>query len=215
MDNKIESPEDLTTTLLNVRKAHRLLKEYQERILNIMFYIQNKFSMPEVRGEKHFGNTFSTYKSGEAKLKVLKDTWGWDFLYSYEFEFYFGEDYERLNDKAFALSILQISDTGFYESETQDKNDLTGFAPVEKSESLLMFVFAIKHDKEDWIWSEEFDNSKHQLINKNQTNYSIKDRFFATTYPMEVLLNKETLDDTLKNFNQTIKDFFTIDLLQK
>lgn len=228
MDKKIETQEDLTNTLLNVRKAHRLLKEYQERILNSMFYIQNKFAMPEVRGERHFCNTFATYKSGDAKLKVWKDMWSWDFLYSYEFEFYFGEDYERLKnsafmledetalkDGAFALSIFQISDTGFYKGKTEDGNDLTGFATVDESESLLMFVFSVKPKDEDWIWSEEFDKSKHQLIRKNEANYTVNKRFLAKTYPMEVLFNKETLDEALTEFNTTIKDFCGVELLKK
>ncbi|MBE7646761.1 hypothetical protein F7644_12300 [Tenacibaculum finnmarkense genomovar ulcerans] len=215
MNTKIKNKEDLKQTLLNVRKSHRLIKEYQERMLNLVFYIKEQFMMSQIRGERRFCASLSTYKSGYGKLKVWKEMWGWDFLYSYEFEYYFGIDSTRINGKEFSLSIFQISDTGHYKGKNIDGANIKEFASSEDSESLLMFVFEIKKTEESWLWENEFENCKKKLLIESSETYQIKDNFFAITYNLEDFLNQDTVDNKLKDFSSRIESFCGLNILKK
>lgn len=212
--SKIQTPEDLNKTLLNVRKAHRLIKEYQERILNFIFYTKEKFNMPSVKGIRRFCNPFSNYQSGYGRLKVWKDMWSWDFLYSYEFEYYFGVDSTRMEGKEFALSIFQISDSGFYKSKSDNGNDISTFLSPEESESLFMFVFEVS-ENEEWFWEKEFENAKQKLITENKDEYIIENRYLAVTYNIKNFLNQEYTDIKLNDFNTKIYSNFGINLMKK
>ena len=117
MNYAIQTKVELQETLCDVRNAFRLIKEYQERMLGIVSYIKQAYSMPEFAGIKHFCDTIHSKKSSYAKLSIRKEMWALDFLYSYEFEYYFGQNSlvrDGVNMK-YAISILQVSDTGFYE----------------------------------------------------------------------------------------------------
>ena len=55
-DNTITKNE-IEKAMCDLRKAHRLIFEYQNRMLQLMFYIRNKFSLPnEIAGYKRFSN---------------------------------------------------------------------------------------------------------------------------------------------------------------
>lgn len=63
-------------------------------------------------------------------LLLPDNMWMWDFLYSYMFEFYLGE-INLDNEDICALSVIQYSDTGFFEKEENNRIDVNSFADKE------------------------------------------------------------------------------------
>lgn len=147
--------------------------------------------MPELRGERRFCHRLGAYKNGYANFKVWKDMWSWDFLYSYEFEFYYGVDSVRVEGKDFALSVFQISDSGFYKVEDA------------------------KDQGEEWLWGNEFDNAKLHFIERSNSIYEIEKRFLAVTYNLEDFLNQDTVDSKLNDFSSKVEKFCGLNIMKK
>lgn len=142
MDN-ITSLEE---ALCNVRKAHRLLHDYQTRMLDLAYYIKTKLGMPGFEGKKHFSDPISA----QSKKNIWRDMWAWDFLYSYVYEYYLG--YRSIHNIKYAVSLIQYSDTGYFDSIVGDRNEPRSFASEEDAISkLLIFIEEIKQDAV-WGW---------------------------------------------------------------
>lgn len=166
-----KSITNLTDALDEVRKAHRLIYSFQERMLSLIRFIQTKLDFPNYLGKKHFSNPIGAYSRGNYQeyLKVYPDMWAWDFLYSYVFEYYIGEDSFENGDQ-FALSIIQYADTGYFENENEDRNMPSRFAPTEESTSKLLFILELKPQKaKEWIWNIEELAMTKEYASKNHT----------------------------------------------
>lgn len=111
----MNTKEDIKQMMIDVRKAHRLIYQFQDRMLQLMKLIANTYDLSHPAGRKRFSNPVSIMRRGsdypEANLKVY-DKWAWDMLYTYEFEYYFGKSIR--NNLAGCLSIFQIADNGYY-----------------------------------------------------------------------------------------------------
>ena len=88
--------KELDNVFVDVRNAFRLLNDYQKHILNIVNYIREQTEYTEMWGRKNWysneiGNKKNSPDSDYAKLNITNDMWGWDFLYGYIFEYYFGD----------------------------------------------------------------------------------------------------------------------------
>lgn len=153
--------DDFERAMLNVRRAHRLIYDYQRRMLDLIEFIRNKLDFPPiyggVGGTKHFSNPL--YRSNNNDyFQVSKEDWAWDFLPSYEFEYYLGEKETkpRVNasssSECYALSILQITDTGYFDGGTDTRLALDRFATAEEAKSKLLFIFELKPKGKDWVW---------------------------------------------------------------
>lgn len=212
--NNINTKEDFKDALLSIRNAHRLIKGYQETILNLMFYIKDRYLLSDLRGQRRFCAPLTNYRSGYANIKLWKEMWSWDFIYTYEFEYYFGVDYNRFKDKIFSFSIIQVSDTGFYKSKTTNGNEVEKFEPTENSESVLVFIFEIKKESEDWLWNDEIENTNNELLRNNKEKYLIKNRFLAIKYDLYNFIDKKNTDEILKEFNDEIDKLFKVRLLK-
>ncbi len=214
--NNINTKEDFKDALLNVRNAHRLIKGYQETILNLMFYIKDRYLLNDLRGERRFCKPLANHKSGYANIKLWKDMWSWDFIYTYEFEYYFGVDYNnRFKDKIFSFSIIQVSDTGFYKSKILNGNEVEKFELAENSESVLIFIFETKNESDAWLGHAEIENSKNELLRNNKEKYLIENRFLAMKYDLSNFIDKDSTDEILKEFDNELDKLFRIRLLKK
>lgn len=144
--------ENLSKALLDVRRAHRILYAYQRRMLDLVHFIQSKLDMPveDLCGFKHFSRPIS--KKGN--LTIWHDMWAWDYLYSYLFEYYLGEK-ETDNGGAYALSLIQYSDTGYFDQEEEGTRlELEKFKPEEESGSKLLFFLEYKPKDRNWEWGD-------------------------------------------------------------
>lgn len=206
----------------DIRIAHRLIYEYQKRVLDLVFYIKGKLNFPDrVGGYKRFSNAIGktrTYSNDypEANLFIDNTMWAWDFLYSYIMEFYFGEVEIRKHTFC-TMSIIEISDTGYYSSRQQDRNqqDIQTFANIEDSNTMLIFVFETANKKYKlWDTSDEkirewILSTKTCLEKKNDD-----DIFLIMKVPMHRLINKEKIDIVISEFNDFVKETTGIGLIE-
>ena len=209
---KITSKDDLDDSLYEVRKAYRLLKEYQERILNIVFYIKEKLSMPEVIGDRWFCDPLRKKKNGY--LKLFPGMWSWDFMYSYEFEYNFG-DVELDENREYSLSIVQVSDTGYYEKEAADKNDISTFLRSDLSNSLFLFILVVKDVEDDWLWQERIEEIKDRLLLSSDTTYCEKGVFASKKYSLSEFIDQGSTNSVLLDFSVLVNAECNVELVKE
>ena len=195
--------ENLSKALLDVRRAHRILYAYQRRMLDLVHFIQSKLDMPveDLCGFKHFSRPIS--KKGN--LTIWHDMWAWDYLYSYLFEYYLGEK-ETDDGFVYALSIIQYSDTGYFDQEEKEEGtrlELEKFKPEEESGSKLLFFLEYKPKDRNWEWGDgtslegivldkEVGSKKHET---GVITIGVEHKQILYSFPLERFINKE---DTLK-----------------
>lgn len=133
MDNMVE---EFDKVLCDVRKAHRLIFEYQTRMLSLVNFIRHKLDFNDFRGFKHFSLPIAAKRDG---YQAIHDNmWAWDFIYSYMYEYDIGEI--EFKDYDVYLSIVQYSDTGFFDNENNDRCVTDNFAAEEDSSTKIMFA---------------------------------------------------------------------------
>lgn len=97
--------ESIKEALCDVRKAHRIIYAYQNRMMGIVRFIGKKLDFPGCEVYKWYSNV--------APKRIDSETWAWDFIYSYLLEYYLGVKSSADDSSEYALSVIQYSDTGF------------------------------------------------------------------------------------------------------
>lgn len=133
-----KSQPNIEATLLEVRKAYRLLHDYQRLVLDAVDYVGKQLGFAYAGGYSKFSATAPGQGKGQLKC------WAWDWLNMILYEFHFTR---RGDDGAlWRFSILLISDTGFFCSklEETDKRDIDSFLPVEESATKIGFLMSAR-----------------------------------------------------------------------
>ena len=120
-------------------------------MLDLVHFIQSKLDMPKFRGFKHFSRPIS---KNSGYLTIWHDMWAWDYLYSYLFEYYLGE--KEAGDKLhnYKLSLIQYSDTGYFDQDGQKRGRISEFGSEEESSSKLLFFLEYKSKDSEWEWKD-------------------------------------------------------------
>lgn len=128
-------PSNIEASLLEVRKAYRLLHEYQRMVMDAASYVGQQLGFDYAGGYSKFSATAPGQGRGQLK------NWAWDWLNFIEYEFHFTR---RREEGSMWLSILLISDTGYFcsKSEEADKRDVDSFLPVEEAGSKVGFLLS-------------------------------------------------------------------------
>lgn len=126
---------DLERALLDVRRAYRLLHDYQRSALDAAKYIGAQLGFTYCGGYSRFSNTAPI--SGKGNL----DNWAWDWLNFVFYEFYFNRETKGGSELEF--SIWLFSDTGYFVSDNPrpDKTTVSSFAEAEDSSTKVAFLF--------------------------------------------------------------------------
>jgi hypothetical protein len=122
--------------LLNVRKAYRLLHDYQCMVRDAVRYISAQLDIPENAGWPQFaGDAIAGYRY------LKQPSWDWLPMMGYEFHFVKPDGAGFLS-----LSFFIISDTGFIQGDDSDKEKLSGFAKADESSTKFAFIlYKIHH----------------------------------------------------------------------
>ena len=170
MDNKVET---LKEALVEVRKAHRLVESFQERMLSLVNFLAKRLDFHAMEGVKHFSNPIYAYR-GNDRLKVNPHNWAWDFVYPYLFEYYVG-DLQTPDGSTLYLSLIQYADTGYFENDNEDPTNIDSFASPEESGSKLLFFMERrpKGVKKD-IWAT-YEYTKQYVLNKKYSSIHHKE----------------------------------------
>ena len=222
--------KEIDNIFVDVRNAFRLLNRYQKRILQIVSYIREQTAYTDMWGKKDwYSNEIGKRRNSPdpeyAKLSVGKDMWGWDFLYGYIFEYYFGR--QRINKKNVEMSIFQISDDGFFISSQDKKHmtDVSSFESVESSHSylvLLVTVFTTKYS-ELWLSDPNFpdDEMKDFLtkflaspIDAKITKNEKGEIAIIKKYELQRFVSQHETDSVIRDFGRIIKDNAEIELFK-
>lgn len=145
METNQSIEEQLKSAFCEVRKAHRLIYEYQQRMKDLCWFIRVKLGFNENWGYKRFSEVTNNDK------KIEQNKLSWDWIYTYVYEYFIG--YQKVGEeKILGLSIIQVSDTGCYKDGKRNFN-LSNFPSAEESDSRLMFYLTIKpNDAQDMDW---------------------------------------------------------------
>lgn len=207
MENKIEEFEK---ALVDVRKAHRLIFKYQEKMLDLMNYIKSRLDFPEFIGKKHFSNSIGAKRSGNGMQRIWHNMWAWDFIYPYIYEYYLGDI--RLEKYDCNLSLIQYSDTGFFDQSNEEVSrvDVEKFTEEEKSISKILFILEAvpknhktwKWDKDDFILNKLYASSSHQsdILENNNT------KLVLYSFPLNRFIDEVSTNEALQEFCAHCKD---------
>lgn len=165
MESHRLTENELKIAFYEVRKAHRLIYEYQRRMQDLSWFIRNKLGFDEYKGWKKFSDPLSSRNT------IYVNNWSWDWIYSYVYEYCFGEQTIEGNDNSWKLSIIQVSDTGYYQNRGNGAKptQLQTFASVDKSESKILFYLSLAKKS-----AKKYDWNSDKIINK----YAVQDGFF-------------------------------------
>lgn len=202
--------ENLSNALQDVRRAHRILYVYQRRMLDLVHFIQGKLDMPvkDLCGIKHFSKPIYGRSIGHTPLNIWPTMWAWDYLYSYLFEYYLGE--KEAGDKLhnYKLSLIQYSDTGYFDQDGQKRGRISEFGSEEESSSKLLFFLEYKSKDSEWEWKDgsymerivlnkEVGSKKHT---KGVITIGVKHKQILYSFPLEEFINIETTLEVLREF---------------
>lgn len=211
--------EDFERAMLNVRRAHRLIYDYQRRMLDLIEFIRLKLNFPPiysgVGGVKHFSDPL--YRSSNKDYyRVSKNHWAWDFLPSYEFEYYLGEQETKpranasSNSERYALSILQITDTGYFDSPTDSRLELSRFTTAQEAHSKLLFAFELKPKGKNWVWNicslaldKKYCRGKHKRTHETTPDGNT---LIFYSFEMSRFINEEDTMAALEEFAKYVEE---------
>lgn len=132
--------QKISSTLLEVRKAYRLLYNYQDRLLDLVSYIGGKYGFSYEGGYSKYSDVAP--RNGKGDLSF----WAWDWLNLYFYEFKFRLKVIEELDPRIYFAVLIVNDTGFFDARDAgdgrkpDKLDTSTFNSVEESKSELIFI---------------------------------------------------------------------------
>ncbi|HKW28845.1 MAG TPA: hypothetical protein VJT54_05885 [Verrucomicrobiae bacterium] len=128
------STAKIDEALLDVRKAYRLLHDYQRMALDAAKYIGTQLELTYVGGYPCFSKCAP--RDGKGSL----DNWAWDWLNLMFYEFHFHREITK--DQWINLSIWLFSDTGYFISDDRARNqtDVNTFLPVDKAGTKVGFL---------------------------------------------------------------------------
>lgn len=193
----MHNKEDIKKTLVEVRKAYRLLYSYQKGILNLMNYIGKRLGFTFENIEPRFSN-----KSNYTKLK--KNAWDWLNLYCCAFHF----KGQEIEGKERWFSIFLITDTGFFDTGLYKNNakphilidELDKYEEPGKSNSKLVFVigghreFDVKNDKN---YFKAYEN----ILKEEEGEYEKKgEKIFYKHYNLHDFLDENNAEKSLNDF---------------
>ena len=223
--------KEIDNIFVDVRNAFRLLNRYQKRILQIVSYVREQTPYTDMWGSRNWyfdeiGERRNSPDSEYAKLSVRKDMWGWDFLYGYIFEYYFGR--QRIDKKNVEMSIFQISDDGYFISSQDKKHmtDIASFTPSEQSHSYLIFNLSVFPTKECNLWlsdpsfpDDEWDDFLTKFLSSSSDTKITRNEKGEVTilkkYEMQRFSSQQSADEVIRDFGRIAKDNTGIELFKK
>ncbi|MCY1660411.1 hypothetical protein [Chryseobacterium sp. SL1] len=184
--------QNLNDTLIEVRKAYRLIYDYQKRILDLISFIKGRYDFIYLGGFSKFSNVSPRNGSGDLK------SWSWDWLNLYYYDFHFQKKIIDKDDIRF--SIFLMSDSGYFDKNKENsiqKINPDLFLEPEASKTKLIFVIG----KNTWGL---FGNDNWNNINFTTENYGYekdeKGVMLFKSYDLDKFVDENTANQTLVDF---------------
>lgn len=138
MESTNQIAEEFDKVLKDVRSSYRFLYQYQKRLMDLIAFVGNYWGFQFDFGETKFCKPLKTWSNIDPNKHSA-----WDFLLLYNYNFAFiPKDIGHWKDVRLMVNI--VSDTGFYDSQTQVKARVQDFTPVGESETQLHIILKTK-----------------------------------------------------------------------
>lgn len=194
--------DNVNNALVEVRKAYRLLADYQRKVLDLIDFIGSSYGRIYQGGYAKYG--YPTPRNGKGNL----DLWGWDWINMYFYEFHFGK--ELVGNHELFFSIFIVSDTGYYnERKTNsflDKTDTELFTKPEESETKLIFLIGKNKWEAGGLFDENF-NKPEFILPKEGSEGKDDNIMIFKSYPLAEFSSQENAEKQLKDFELYCKQF--------
>lgn len=187
----IITKSSIDDVFLNVRRAYRLLFDYQTRLLSLGKYIGNYFSYSYYGGWPLY--SAASPKAGEGSL----DNLAWDWLNMYAYAFHFGS--KEIKGKKVFFEIRIYSDTGFFDSRERNELDTNTFLDVNKSKTKIVLIASSSGWKPNELL-EKFNSEKSEYKLNNEEN-----NICAKSYDLLEFYNEEETNRKLDDFSEYCK----------
>lgn len=192
--------KDLNNAFIEVRKAYRLLADYQRKVLDLVDFIGNSFGRTYHGGHSKYGDP--TPRNGKGSL----DLWSWDWLTMYYYEFHFGT--QEINNDKITFSVFIVSDTGYYNGKINnkklDKRETELFTSPQDSETKLIFLVGKNRWEHGTLFAENFNNP--EFITTKEGNESCdKGIMLYKSYSLVAFSDQENAEKQMKDFEQYCK----------
>lgn len=197
----MHNKEDIKKTLVEVRKAYRLLYSYQRGVLDLVHFIGSRmgFNFDNIDIEPRFSNK-SIYDD------LTKNAWDWLNLYCCAF--HFGK--QKIKEKEIYFSIFLITDTGFFDKGLHNNSNnkstliykLEEYGEEKDSNSKLIFVVGESQvDKVDRNDIENYFKEYKNLLEGEEGEYDKEGtKIFYKHYNLEDFLDEDGAREKLEDF---------------
>ena len=145
------STQEIELALTDVRRAYRLLHDYQRTVLDTAKYVGTQLGFTYDGGYPNFSSCAP--RDGRGHLGC--SSWDWLNLVFYDFHF----TRKTADGKVLNLSIWHFGDTGYFVSDNPaaDKTDVSTFAPaVSSGTKIAMLIYS------EWLYGD-FRYNKDQI----------------------------------------------------
>ena len=152
---------------LNVRKAYRLLHDYQRWMLDGVRYIESQLDI-QYKGVWSKSND-EDFRSGYTKL----DQSSWTWLPTMMCEFYF---VKAVKTEWLQLSLFIISDTGWIEGDVKERDYdvLSAYLWAEKSSSKFIFILRKTNEEQRYFpFTDDKKSTTISFVTPTSTEFSI------------------------------------------
>lgn len=152
----------------NVRKAIRLVYEFQMRMQSTVFLIK---SLLKIGGRVEVNKLYSkspVLSKSYGETQMYHDNWAWDYIYPMAMEYHL-DNWKIKPDKEIRISLVQVADDGFYRAaangDSPDRLNTGTYMPAADSDSWLLFVMEIR--ERDTRFANRWNrNDMEQNLNK-------------------------------------------------
>jgi hypothetical protein len=189
----------LDEAFVDVRKAYRLLANYQKRVRDLAGFIGEKLGF-------RFSSAYPMFSGGSPNKEKESDLnrWSWDWLVMYFYQFHFGKKMVGSQELEFAIFVQ--ADTGYFESQLElsfgERQFSEKFKDPNDSKTLIHLVVGYKKWNGTPWWTEEFNES----FKGKESSKVLSDEngvLLMKSYELSLFYNEDSTVNQLTDF----KDF--------
>lgn len=188
--------------LEDVRKSYRLLALYQQRLLDVVKFVGNKYDREFSSGWAKFSRPMGN--GNRARIEA----WGWDWLTLYLYEFNMG--HRKIGEDEYWFKIVHQADTGYYDknsAEKIDKTEIEHFENAAKSTSRLFFVLSKN------THGCPIANLLNHHLNSESNGVVHNGKWMAVPYEMSRFMDEQSTNGVIEEFNKVVLSYFQVEIM--
>lgn len=218
-DSETENAASAGSLFMNVRKAVRLLYEYQKRMQGTMFHIKSVLGLSNAAGagritvNKLFSYHPKKNKNEYGTFSLVPANWAWDYIFPMALEYHLGE--KDIPGRRMKMSVIQVTDDGYFRALRQgqrpDRKDTSTFALPEESATTAVFITEVKATATGWSkrWQrDKMENALNRWMKDSRETIvettSGGNLFAVIKIPVVQLIDEKSVGEVINRINALI-----------